>query len=165
MGQRLGVNLTWKQTELTREFDDKKVRLHESALDTTTVGDFMPFQTGQLNAGDTGWVYSSCVGEGTGDACIGADEVPHIPAKRNEPLAFIQTDKTFIADHNDVFNDNVSAYLAAIIGEARYKRVLSGASDKDLPKACHSDEFGPCFDAYQALFESVKLEDPGEGAP
>ncbi|MDH3772452.1 MAG: alpha/beta hydrolase, partial [Nitrospirota bacterium] len=93
MGQRLGVNLTWKQTELTREFDDKKVRLHESALDTTTVGDFMPFQTGQLNAGDTGWVYSSCVGEGTDDACIGADGVPHIPAKRNEPLAFIQTDE------------------------------------------------------------------------
>ena len=43
------------------------------------------------------------------------------PCSSNEPLAFIHTDANFIADHNDVFNDNVAAYLAAIMAEARYK--------------------------------------------
>ena len=66
-------------------------------------------------------------------------------------MAFIQTDADFIADHNDVFNDNVSAYLAAIVAEARYKRILDGSSVEDprLPTECRSDDFGTCFDFYQ----------------
>ena len=62
----------------------------------------------------------------------------HIPVEHNEPLAFIQTDESFIADHNDVFNDNVSAYLAAIVAEARYKRILddSAVEDPRLPPEC-----------------------------
>ena len=86
--------------------------------------------------------------------CIdAADVAQHIPVKPNEPLAFIQTDETFIADHNDVFNDNVSAYLAAIVAENRYKLIPHGSSvadlDPRLPPKCQSDDFGPCFEHYQ----------------
>ena len=81
----------------------------------------------------------------------------HIPAKHNEPLAFIQTDETFIADHNDVFNDNVSAYLAAIVAENRYKQILddNSVADPRLPLECQSDDFGPCFQHYQSEFKNV----------
>jgi hypothetical protein len=72
-------------------------------------------------------------------------------------LAFIQTDETFIADHNDVFNDNVSAYLAAIVAENRNKRILGDSSvvDQRLSEECRGDEFdfGTCFDLYRGLFE------------
>ena len=159
LGQWLGVNLTWRQATLTRELEGRDVEFQESDLDTITVGNFKPFQTGQLDhsdSADSRWHYRSCIGEDA--ACIDpADRAQHIPVKHNEPLAFIHTDATFIADHNDVFNDNVSAYLAAIIAEARYKRALNDPSvvDERLPPACRTEAFGPCFAFYQGEFERV----------
>jgi pimeloyl-ACP methyl ester carboxylesterase len=160
LGQWLGVSLTWRQATLPRQFDGRAVQFDESDLDTFTVGNFLPFQTGQLdhsNATDSRWQYTSCIGEEP--ACIDpAQRAQHIPVEHNEPLAFIQTDETFIADHNDVFNDNVSAYLAAVIAENRYKRIRDDSSvvDLRLPEECRSDAFGPCFDLYQKWFESVE---------
>jgi hypothetical protein len=137
IGQQLGVNPTWKQTELYREFDGKRLLFQETDLDTITVGSFKSFQTGQLDRSETdpsGWIYRSCVAERF-DCLEEADRKQHIPVEHNEPLAFIQTDVNFIADHNDVFNDNVTAYLAAIIAEARYKLTLErGVKDLLLPK-------------------------------
>ncbi len=127
IGQWLGVNLSWRQAPLTRGFNGTAVQFQESELDTITVGNFTPFQTGQLdwvNSTESGWRYRSCVGDKL--ECIdAADVAQHIPARPNEPLAFIQTDETFIADHNDVFNDYVSAYLAAIVAENRHKQMLA----------------------------------------
>ena len=48
IGQWLGVNLSWRQTELTRGFNGTEVQFQKSELDTITVGNFPPFQTGQL---------------------------------------------------------------------------------------------------------------------
>ena len=83
--------------------DQSEVRFDESDLDTITVGNFRSFQTGQLNRSgstDGQWEYSSCVGDEMD--CVEAEDVAqHIPAQHNEPLAFIQTDESFIADHND----------------------------------------------------------------
>jgi hypothetical protein len=163
IGQKLGVNPTWKQTELYREFDRKRLLFQETELDTITVGNFRPFQTGQLNQAVAGtWDYQSCVGERVGDRveertyCIEeANKKDHIPVEHNEPLAFIHTDVNFIADHNDVFNDNVVAYLAAIMAEARHKLTLErGVEDPGLPKDCRSENFGPCFDFYLTLFKT-----------
>ena len=74
-------------------------------------------------------------------------------------MAFIQTDETFIADHNDVFNDYVSAYLAAIVAENRHKLILADNSVSDLdprlPLECQSGDFGPCFKYYQNEFKNV----------
>jgi hypothetical protein len=168
LGQWFGVNLTWRQARLDREFDGRQVHFEESDLDTITVGNFIPFQTGQLERSDnaeTEWHYRSCIGQEA--ACI--DEAyrdRHIPVEHNEPLAFIHTDENFIADHNDVFNDNVSGYLAAIIAEARYKTALRHglAQDERLPPDCRVDDseedfpFGACFALYQELFENISSE-------
>ena len=49
IGQWLGVNLSWRQAPLTRGFNGTAVQFQESELDTITVGNFTPFQTGQLD--------------------------------------------------------------------------------------------------------------------
>ena len=49
LGQLLGVNTTWRQRELYREFRGKPLVFQEADLDTITVGNFKPFQTGQLD--------------------------------------------------------------------------------------------------------------------
>jgi hypothetical protein len=168
IGQILGVNLTWKQRELYREFRGKQLQFQETDLDTITVGNFKPFQTGQLDrsASDAdSWDYSSCVGDEP--KCLDeADRQQHIPVRSNEPLAFIQTDSAFIADHNDVFNNNVAAYLAAIIAEARYKLLMKAKKysrrpemdDKRLPTACKVDNFGRCFEHFQLRFKELEAE-------
>jgi pimeloyl-ACP methyl ester carboxylesterase len=162
VGQQLGVNPTWKQTDLYREFDGKRLRFRETDLDTVTVGNFKAFQTGQLDLSDSdpsGWRYRSCVGEQL-DCLDEADRKEHIPVQHNEPLAFIHTDVNFIADHNDVFNDNVAAYLAAIMAEARYKLTLGRpVEDPRLPGQCRSEDFGPCFAAYQARFKELREQE------
>jgi hypothetical protein len=168
IGQLLGVNLTWKQRELYREFHGNQLRFREADLDTITVGNFKPFQTGQLDrsASDPeGWDYTSCVGNEP--KCLDeADRQQHIPVRRNEPLAFIQTDGAFIADHNDVFNYNVAAYLAAIVAEARYKLLTKAKEnprqlemdDARLPKDCRKSDFGSCFDYFQRQFKELEEE-------
>ena len=62
-----------------------------------------------------------------------------------------------------MFNDNVSAYLAAIMGEARYKRTLADRAIEDrwLPDECRSDIFADCFSYYEAQFEEAARADAG----
>ena len=92
--------------------------------------------------------------------CIdAADEAQHIPARPNEPLAFIQTDETFIADHNDVFNDNVSAYLAAIVAENRHKQMLAdsigGGPGPACPWNARAMISGPALSTIRSEFKNV----------
>ena len=159
-GQWVGVNLTWRQAELERSFNGSTMTFREADLDRTTVGNFIPFRTGKLDAAEDKnangpWNYRSCVREPN---CIAKKEIgQHIPAASYEPLAFIQTDGSFIADHNDIFNDNVAAYLAAIIAESRQRRVRGGAvTDEAIPEPCLWDDggfdFGTCFNIYLKRF-------------
>jgi hypothetical protein len=125
IGQWLGVSLRWSEARIEWKFRNKTVQLEESDLDTITVGNFIPLQTGQLKASRQSpgsWSYASCVERTDCLADREKYEPKHIPASRYEPLAFIHTDSAFIADHNDIFNENVAAYLAAILAEARDKR-------------------------------------------
>lgn len=48
LGQMIGVNLTWKQVDLKRRFMGKDYFLREREMDTTTVGNFAQFRTGQI---------------------------------------------------------------------------------------------------------------------
>ena len=145
------------QATLTRDLNGREERFREADLDTIAAGNFTPFHTGHLDhsdSTDSRWDYRSCIGQEA--ACIDpAQRGLHIPVAHNEPLAFIQTDESFIADHNDVFNDNVSAYLAAVVAEARYKRILDDSSvvDPRLPKECQSDNFR---DLLRLLSEAVR---------
>ncbi len=141
--------LNWRETELDREVNGQPVRFSESDLDTITVGNYAPFQTGQLcdsqiapenrrpecrlddgrpkpcaiTETDRRWYYITYVNN---ENCVPAqDRAQHIPFAPHEPLVFVQTDQGFIKDHNDIFTPGVEAYLAAIVSEARFKRALA----------------------------------------
>ncbi len=84
---------------------------------------------------------------------------PGLSAEPSCGPAADQTDDAFIADHNDVFNDNVTAYIGTIVAEARFKRARANsgsAQGEPFQPGCKTAdqelEFGPCFQAYQALF-------------
>ncbi|MGI9450771.1 MAG: hypothetical protein ACR2QH_09075 [Geminicoccaceae bacterium] len=179
---------------------EKKIRFDEAEMDTTTIGNYAPFLTGYLFAKDSEYAEEHRFTETcTGDVCvvdkciaqprggtwdyvafkrsedcfrrIFKDKV-HVPISDHEPLAFIKTDEGFIGDHNDVFNENVAAYLATIVAENRFIRARTHWNKMNTrktayegPKACHPKgseasedgqglwfEFGPCFDAYHEAF-------------
>jgi pimeloyl-ACP methyl ester carboxylesterase len=175
--------LRWKEADLARS---DNFAVHESVIDTTTVGHYLPFQTGQLCSResdrpecqrngrpddcfrvspDGGRIYISYAGR---EDCVGADDQRHIEVGHNEPLAFIQTDRGFIGDHNDVFTNGVAAYLAAILVEARHKRGETTESmlrhPPDALPACAAKpyDFGKCLHAYEEAFATISLDQPNE---
>ena len=199
LGQLLGTGLTWKQKTLRRTFGEDDARFEELDLDTTTVGNFLPFQTGYLTAAeknparqddmpddpyydgpkhcvtkaqDNSWDYVSYVWHkkpGDRDECIVPEEDAegHVPAGPFEPLSFIRTDAAFSSGHNDVFNDNVAAYLAAIQSEGQYKLALETDREppRQGPKECRpikgkTFDFGACFQAYHRMFCSTIITNP-----
>jgi len=176
LGQSFGM-LRWREADLDRS---DNFATHESDIDTTTVGHYLPFQTGQLcskgserpecardDRSDTCFrespdgqrTYISYAGH---DECIPSDNPHHISVGRHEPLAFIQTDGEFIGDHNDVFTNGVSAYLAAILIEARHKRGETTESMRaDLvPELCAEKpyDFGTCLHVYELAFAALDEE-------
>ena len=104
----------------------------------------------------------------------------HVPISNHEPLAFIKTDGNFIGDHNDVFNENVAAYLATIVAENRFIRAYADWTNTETrraayegPAACHPKpgpdgmdalifDFGACFDAYHEAY--CKLDESDDGS-
>lgn len=124
-GQWLGVNLSSRQTDLNRTYGGKPVTLREEELDTTTVGNFIPFRTARLEADDDAgsWTFEQC----RKGNCGLSDEQKNtlIPTAENNPLVFISTDERFMKDHNDVFNCNVAAYLAAIVLDAQSRLLVA----------------------------------------
>lgn len=176
LGQRFGM-LSWREAPLERS---DNFAVHESVIDTTTVGHYLPFQTGQLCSReserpecqrdgrpddcfrvspDGERIYISYAGR---EDCVDAGNPNHIRVGEHEPLAFIQTDGGFIGDHNDVFTDSVAAYLAAIMAEARHKRGESSESmlaDPILP-ACATKpyDFGRCLHAYEEAFDRIPFD-------
>jgi hypothetical protein len=156
---RLGQKLwSWRQdqTRFERTFGGTSITLEESELDTITLGNFKPFQTGQLSKpAEPGgvWRYDNCVND-PDKACLSAkeDKSRHIPVWGHEPLAFIHTDKDFIGDHNAIFTNNVAAYLAAIVVEARLLR----AKDPIIPSLCRGNDgafdFGHCLKNFLTEF-------------
>lgn len=97
----------------------------------------------QLGAG---WRHDTyCSAEGWGAA--------RFPCFKDDPIDFISVPKTFIANHNDVFNAKVVALLSAIVVQSYWQRV-----DRiDPPWFCRdsSDEFSfsNCFSAYLRYYE------------
>ena len=177
-GQWLGM-LSWKEAQLVRS-DKKEFGVHESDIDTTTVGHYLPFQTGQLCGKNSerpeckkdshlkdcfrdspDRSYISYAGH---EECVYAENRPnHIKVAKHEPLAFVQTDSEFIKDHNYVFTDSVAGYLAAIVAEARYKRGKTSGSRWEgvsLPE-CEATQwnFARCLAAINAevLDKRVKV--------
>lgn len=169
LGQWVGVNLTWSQVDLDRTYNGARYRLREEDLDTTALGNYSLYRTALLidrecplpdgsdncaprppeprviDDTDIGkWRFRSFCSADGGNA---DPALPRMPCYSNEPVNFIYTSQSFIADHNDIFNDQVIAFMATAVSKAIYERT-AGAS---YYRECHDPvrknfSFGKCFD-------------------
>lgn len=131
IGQWLNLRLTWKHEDINRSYIQPSHTLSELKMDVTTVGNFKPFHTGNILKikeerektlgpvkdgevfGD--WTYKSCCGGKLNSCELSKDTPTHMQCEDDFPLSMIYTDKTFMATHNDVFNDAVIAFISASV--------------------------------------------------
>ncbi len=166
VGQFLGVSVRSSELPLKRTYKGKTITLHERDLDTTTIGNYLPFRTGvslgnreRHPACQTGDKRAECYIPCKDDArCLvrDADKAQHIPVGTSEPLHFLYTDAHFIKDHNDVFNADVGGYIVATVMESSFKRLSHPRNTTEIPLQCRKAQgefdFPRCFDYYQAQF-------------
>ena len=146
MGQWLKM-LAWREEDsLPRDYRGEPMTLSEHDLDITTVGNYPGYWTGLLEEKDGRYRYCSYA---LNNAKQCADRPPPeggFPARSFEPLSFVYTDGGFMSDHNDVFNEKVSAYLATVVQESitRKREGGSGHSGRIL---CYGQWMGfhSCF--------------------
>lgn len=168
VGQFLGVSLRSSERPLQRTYKGKTVTLHERDLDTTTIGNYLPFRTGvslhnharhpdcRLASTKREECYVPCKDDAR---CLvrEADKAQHIPVGAAEPLHFLYTDANFIKEHNDVFNADVGGYIAATVMESSFKRLTNPTQAAEIVTECRSKttedfDFPSCFDYYKARF-------------
>ncbi|ENK9662202.1 hypothetical protein AB6A52_000014 [Pseudomonas aeruginosa] len=155
--------------DLDRTYNGTRYRLREEDLDTTALGNYSLYRTALLidrecplpdgsdncaprppeprviDDTDIGkWRFRSFCSADGGNA---DPALPRMPCYSNEPVNFIYTSQSFIADHNDIFNDQVIAFMATAVSKAIYERT-AGAS---YYRECHDPvrknfSFGKCFD-------------------
>ena len=103
---------------LKRTVNGKEIVLDEGKLNTVTVGNLKQIRTGSLsyNKQKKDWEYVNCRNdlEGCG-VKTKKQQANHFPTNENDPLSFIETDKTFIKDHNDAFGCYVQSYITSIM--------------------------------------------------
>ena len=178
-GQYLGVSVSTSELPLKRTYKGKTVTLHEHGLDTTTIGNYLPFRSGvsvrrtpqnQPYCADPNSQRSECYmvcREDEPGCFTPEDAAKHIPIGSSEPLHFLYTDADFIKDHNDVFNPKVGGYIAAVVMESSYQRMKAQPQHtpaqvlaQTLP-ACLNDagdkfHFPNCFDHHVNVLKQQK---------
>lgn len=123
VGQTLGVNLSWKQAQLSRDYlsnSPLQDYFREEKLDTTTAGNFLPFHTQELkfhpDSENDKWEFSQlCRGQPRILDKTKKDNVSVLPCSSSDPVQFLYTSPEFMSGHSDVFNKQVSAYIAGVI--------------------------------------------------
>lgn len=180
-GQYLDVYLTWNQTTLYRRYLNQSHILKETEMDTTTIGNFPEFWTGQIvksrdpnkltnkniklkqsslysvigNAETEGWRFISYCNESPSP--VRTKQFPCLP---NEPADFIYTDKNFISGHNDIFNDEVISLLTAVVAKSNYKKIASKPFES-CTDGNGDFSFGRCFDHFLTINKKqTKKESP-----
>ncbi len=122
LGQGVRLMKTLVPKILPRTINDKSVVLDETQLNLVTIGNLEQIRTGYLfYSPDTqDWEFNRCRDDL--DSCgirSSKNKENHILTLPNDPLVFIQTDKKFIRNHNDVFGCYVQSYITAIIFETQ----------------------------------------------
>lgn len=185
-GQWLGVSLSWSQVDLERGYNDKTFKFSEETMDTTTIGNYSLFHTTlikepdrktsmnrlameTLHAGvneamnsvkvieDTNFGEWELVSYCTPDGKNGDPEVPRMPCYSNEPVNFIYTADSFIADHNDIFNPAVIAFMSTAVSKAYYE-TANVAFDKCKAGGQPGGNFlfSACFEHHFALAKEME---------
>jgi len=143
VGQFFGVDLTWDQTVLYRNYFGHPYHIAETSLDHNTIGNYDAFRTGYMSddvADDSSAKYQAIANhepeavettakiKAAGGDKLGvwgfesycSDDLAkatteRLPCFANDPVGFISVPKSFIKDHNDVFNDTVKSLLTAAV--------------------------------------------------
>ena len=124
----------------------KKIILKEWELDITTVGNYQPFRTGKEKENfsyekDT---LDRCHGLAK---CVDEDyQSSNFPVSPFEPISIISVDKSFIGEHNDIFNANVMAYISSAVLENQYKRYRYNLSEALPEDNKMRQEIASCYE-------------------
>lgn len=183
LGQWLGVNLTWSQVDLVRHYNGKTYTFKEEAMDTTTVGNYSLFHTtlikepdavAKLGAEPSGTTVSKAMaspkviedtnfGEWqlvsycTPDGNNGDPDVPRMPCYPNEPVHFIYTAGSFIANHNDIFNPAVIAFMSTAVSKAYYETTSRAFDECRVGgQADGNFLFSACFEHHFSLAKAME---------
>lgn len=157
IGQFLGTALTWNQEIIHRNYNGDSYTLSEYDLDLTTAGNYKPFHTANLiekkgniqelmaSNGDIlrDWEYIDCC-RNLEECNLSNNTETHITCQETLPISFLYTSKSFINDHNDVFNNNVLAYFSTIVSESlsrQARKPFKECTDQNSGKF----NFGNCF--------------------
>ncbi|MCY1297517.1 hypothetical protein D9M70_469600 [compost metagenome] len=173
LGQWLGVNLTWSQVDLKRVYNGKAFTLREEELDTTAIGNYNLYHTTLIQdpaptkalaqpavvVDSTKFGKWELISYCTTDGSNGGPDLPRIPCYNNEPVNFIYTTDSFIGNHNDIFNDQVIAFMSTAVGKAIYERT-GGSSylEECLDPAQSKFSFSICFDHHFKTTTKTRLE-------
>lgn len=180
-GQFFGVTLNWSQKHLGREYYGRKYSLSERELDENTIGNYPFFTTARMEDRDSEQPFVKLMSlpspaDNSGlDAAMervlsirraqnlgmwkinsycetGQWSDERLPCFENDPVDFLSVPKTFIESHNDVFNNNVTAFLTAAVRKSLWDR-----SDKKDPTGyCFVDgkfSLEKCFTYYRESYE------------
>ncbi len=187
-GQWLGVNLTWSQVDLNRNYNGQAYSIREEKMDTTAIGNYTLFHTAlikdpdlkqthpQPTALDSATVVNKAmatpkvledtkfgdwelVSYCTPDGSNGDPNVPRMPCYRNEPVNFIYTADSFIDNHNDIFNPAVIAFMSTAVSKAIYERT-NGESrfDQCLDESKLRFSFSLCYNHHFTAAEKAEKE-------
>jgi len=157
LGQWLGTALTWNQDQLFRAYHqveddpDSAKYLHESTLDRTTVGNFLPFHTQEmLPTDDTSvpWELKDlCQTDSRQLKGRSHRAAPTFPCSNTDPVQFVYTPKEFMRGHSDIFNDEVSAYIISSIDSAlREVDVEMGSRPREAKADSFEQEFRKAYE-------------------
>jgi hypothetical protein len=182
IGQFLGVDLTWDQTVLYRNYFGHVYHIAETTLDHNTIGNYDAFRTGYMSdeiAGpDASARYVAIANrvQAPGDTSPEVKTAPsdtlgkwgfesycsddlakatkdRFPCFENDPVDFISAPESFIKDHNDVFNDAVKSLLTAAVTKS-----LAEKNDNVAPYYCADAgkfSLGICFAYYYEVNKRI----------
>lgn len=170
IGQYANVTSTLSPKKLKRTINGKNIILDERQMDVTTVGNLKQIRTGYLSfdKNKQDWSLANCIDNL--EACgitRKREQDNHFPVNKHDPLSFINTDRNFIKNHNDVFGCYVQSYITAIIFETQAKDKGYRSETTNLLERQKSETIDGCnhldFDFKQCF--NNQLDDYDCGAP
>lgn len=182
IGRFLGMAGRWSQVDIERVYFERNYILNESQLDSQTIGNYALFRTGSMDdlLGDAETFEELASGVTAGHnrnifmsssilslpntkmkswgfesycSSTGGREVSRLPCFDHDPIDFISVPKSFIKNHNDIFNRNVIALLSTIVHRSLVQK------DGRLLEYCAAGDkfdFGKCYAYYSAYNQSVE---------
>lgn len=183
IGRYLGIAWRWKQEDIKRDYFGFSYTIKESQLDAETVGNYSLFLTGYMHDVVIDPVSTKVPkpkniygkGPSIGVSSIKAENnkigpwgfesycspkeksygVEQFPCFDHDPIDYISTPKSFIENHNDVFNRSVIALLSTIV-----RKPLS-EKQGIRPEYCYTGKefnFSKCYAYYLKYNESIEYD-------